>query len=389
VEGDFLAVGSTGTAGGVSEFTFTATAGQTIYVVAGATLDRLGSGETGTRTNGNYVVQVGEGGDPGPGPGPTGGFILVGADAGATPRVRGIDPASGQAAFEFDAFARTFRGGVRVARGDVNADGTPDIIAAAGAGGGPHVKVFDGSTFQLLPGAIGSFFAYSPVFNGGVFVAAGDVNGDGFADVITGPGAGGGPHVRVFSGVDGSVLSLYYAYSPGFLGGVSVAGGDVNGDGLADVITGAGPGGGPHVRVFSPGTGAFLSEYFAYPANFGGGVFVSAGDVNGDGMAEVITGTGPGGGPIVRVLNGLTGEAVTDFSAYPSSFSPPVFTADTRANFGVRVTALDLNGDGIPEIIATPGAGATPQGRVFEGDGDMLDSFLAFDPFFLGGVFVG
>ena len=93
--------------------------------------------------------------------------------------------------------------------------------------------------------------AYNAAFTGGVFVAAGDINGDGQADIVTGPGAGGGPHVRIFSGAAARVLGEYFAYSAAFSGGVNVAAGDVNGDGTADVITGAGAGGGPHVRVFS------------------------------------------------------------------------------------------------------------------------------------------
>jgi hypothetical protein len=135
-------------------------------------------------------------------------------------------------------------------------------------------------------------------------VAAGDVNGDGLADLVTGAGPSGGPHVMVFNGVDLSMLASFYAFTPGFPGGVNVAAGDVNGDGRADIITGAGPGGGPHVRVFSGVDLAELASYFAYDVAFVGGVTVTAGDYNGDGVIDVITGPGWGGGPHVRARPG-------------------------------------------------------------------------------------
>ena len=89
--------------------------------------------------------------------------------------------------------------------------------------------------------------------------------------------AGGGPHVRVFSGANPAVeLASFLPFTPGFTGGVRVAAGDVDGDGKADIVTGAGPGGGPHVRVFSGASPAQeILGFFAYGAGFLGGTFLA------------------------------------------------------------------------------------------------------------------
>jgi hypothetical protein len=280
------------------------------------------------------------------------------------------------------AYHPAFRGGVQVATGDVNADGVLDIITAPGAGGGPHIRVFDGATGEPLPGVIGNFMAYSPLFTGGVYVAAGDINGDGHADIVTTPGEGGGPHVRIFSGRDGSVLGEYFVYNPGFLGGVRAAVGDVNGDGTPDVITGAGPGGGPHVRVMSGATASQiegpLGSFFVYNPGFLGGIYVAAGDLDGDGRADVITGAGAGGGPHVRALSGADGAELASFFAYNLGFTG-----------GIRVAAGDFDDDGLADIITGAGVGGGPHVRAIRGtDRAELASFFAYEPTFTGGVHV-
>ena len=83
--------------------------------------------------------------------------------------------------------------------------------------------------------------------------------------LATGAGPGAGPHVRVFDVSTGLPVRDFFAYAPGFTGGVRVALGDVNGDGIPDLVTGAGPGGGPHVRVFNGVTGLLIRELLRLP----------------------------------------------------------------------------------------------------------------------------
>src|SRR5262249_51870134 len=142
-------------------------------------------------------------------------------------------------------------------------------------------------------------------FTGGLWVAAGDVNRDGRADIITAADRGGGPQVTITSGADltgRTVLSNFFATLNTFTGGIRVACADVNGDGFADVIAGAGPGGSPQITIFDGQSMQRVTAYFAFgpqSAGFSGGVFVAAGDVTGDGLADIIVGAAPGGGPQV------------------------------------------------------------------------------------------
>ena len=76
----------------------------------------------------------------------------------------------------------------------------------------------------------------------------------------------------------------------------------------------AGPGGGPNVTVYGA-NGILRHSFFAYDADFGGGVFVAVGDVNNDGCGEVVTGAGAGGGPNVSLFDVRAG-ALLDSAQY-------------------------------------------------------------------------
>jgi len=282
--------------------------------------------------------------------------------------------ATGANRFSVTPYGAGYAGSISTAMADVNGDGTLDLITGAGPGGGPHVKVFDGFTGNEL----GNFFAYATNFTGGVNVAGGDVNGDGFADIIVAAGIGGGPHIRVISGKDFSELRSFMAFDPSFRGGSTVSAGDVNADGIADIFVGAGFGGGPHVYVIDGRTTRVISTFFAYDPSFRNGVFVAAGDVTGDGLADLVTGPGFGGGAHVRVFDIANGSReVRSFMA----------TNDPTYLSGARVAARDANGDRVADITVAPGPGSGANTKVFNGvDSSVISEFATEVG---AGVFVG
>ncbi len=252
----------------------------------------------------------------------------------STPQPPSAPPVTAPAATTFNPYGG-FAGGVRLARADLDGDGKPEIITGAGPGGGPHVR-----TFKADGTPIKGFFAYAPGFTGGVNVSCGDFNGDGKADIVTGAGAGGGPHVRTFK-ADGTPLAGWFAYSPSFTGGVDVAAGQIDGSGTADVVTGAGAGGGPHIRTFRS-DGSPLAAWFAYSPGFIGGVRVTCGDVNADGRCEIATGPGPGGGPHVRVFLGSGSEYASFMSLLPTMTNGLDVAAGSDGVVSGTVTGADL-----------------------------------------------
>jgi virginiamycin B lyase len=288
---------------------------------------------------------------------------------------------------DFQPFGAAYTGGISVAVADVNGDGFPDLIVGA-TSGNPDVRVYDGK--DLAKGTfspdgkslLAQFFAYGLDFNVGANVAAGDIEHNGFADIVTGATAGN-PNVHVYRGVDiarkqfdpngKSLLTSFFPYALQFNVGANVAVGDVNGDGYADIVTGATVGN-PDVRVyngqdlakgtFSPDGKSMLAQWFAYGLNFNIGANVAVGDVNGDGFGDVITGASAGN-PDVRVYSGKD-IAKGDFQPQGASQLDQFFAYQLNFNVGVTVAAADLDGDGQAEILTGASAGS-PHYRLLKG----------------------
>jgi len=318
-------------------------------------------------------------------------LFAVGAGEGGGPRVRVFNEDL-TPRFDFMAYDEAFRGGVRVGTADVTGDGQEDIITGPGPGGGPHVKVFDGVT----GGLVREWMAYDPNFRGGIYVAGGDLTGTPGAEVVTGAGEGGGPHVRGFSlGGDAGSLPVdpvaglpvyrdFFAYENDFRGGVRVGVGEVTGDQYVDIFTGPGVGGGADLRVFDGLDNDLRFSKLVYDPAFRLGLFIAGADVNGDGIDEILTGVGNGGSSHVRILQGTDGTALPGFEAGFQAFG------DGPNDRGVRIAAIDIDGDGADDIITGggPGSGSFRIYNAKDLETAEADA-LAFGADFTGGIYVG
>ncbi|MDB5311498.1 MAG: repeat protein [Gemmataceae bacterium] len=266
----------------------------------------------------------------------------------------------------------------RVAAGDVNGDGFPDSILVTGPGVPIRVTVVSGkdNTTVLVP----AFDPFGGDFTGGGFVAAGDFDTSGRAMFVVTPDQGGGPRVSIFALTPTGLVTkanFFGIDDPNFRGGARAAAGDVNGDGVPDLAVAAGFGGGPRIALFDGKTvlsgtpTRLLNDFFAFPGtdsvNLRNGAFVAAGDVNGDGFADLISGGGPGGAPRVFILSGQLVAAGTIQTAYNSPVANFFVAGNSADRGGVRVAATDADGDNKADVVAGSGSETPARARVYLG----------------------
>ncbi len=273
-----------------------------------------------------------------------------------------------------------FSGPVRTATADVDGDGKIDTILVTGPGTPIRFAVVSGTDNSTLLVAPTAPFAGSENFTGGGFAAAADFDKDGRAEIILTPDQGGGPRVTIFSLTPGGTLTTRANFfgidDPTFRGGARAAAGDINKDGTPDLAVAAGFLGGPRTAIFT-GTSLFttptrlVNDFFAFPGadatSLRNGAFVSVGDIDGDGFADLIFGGGPGGAPRVFILPGSMVSTGNVSGAQANPIANFFVAGNNADRGGVRVAAVNADGDNRADVAVGSGEGSPANVRSYLG----------------------
>jgi hypothetical protein len=226
--------------------------------------------------------------------------------------------------------------------------------------------------------AISPFPGYSGTLNVNTVKRADGQNADTIVVAVAGRGS---PHVLTIDSATGRVNSSFYAFDPGFFGGVTVAGGvtRIGGEITSVILCGAGSGSSPSVSVFNAVTSQPMGAFYAFSNQYLGGVRVALSELDADGTSFAIIGSTINSHVVAFDLNDYY-NPILSFNAFPDNFTPQ----------GVYVASGDLDDDNLNEMVVGAGKGsASPQVAVFGMDGKLKKSFNAFDMSLLGGVRVG
>ncbi len=250
-----------------------------------------------------------------------------------------------------------------------DADSTRHFAAIRGAGLSSRAKVVhqDGSRNT-------AFRPYEKAWEGGGDLAIGDVTGDQANDIVTVKGEGGVVEVRVFSR-SGVQLQNFDVLSEKRITGARVTTGDIDGDGVEEIIVGSGPGKRTLIKAYEQ-DGTLIWRKNAFKKNHTGGVDVATGDFDGDGVDEIVAGTQGKHKPKVAIYSGA-GKRTKVFRAFAAKYRG-----------GLNVDAADVDGDGIDEIVAATNGDHVGKVRVFRSNGQRMKrrTFTPFGPSFTGPV---
>lgn len=345
--------------------------------------------------------------------------VVVAAGKGGGPLVVTYD-ANGTKLGSFFAFDKKFRGGVNVLAADLNGDGISEIVAA---------PLSNGREFRVFTPA-GTLLSKTRLldknFKGGFTLSSSDLDNDGIADLVVAPATAGEPRVFAlhFKGTGFSRIASFRAYGKSMRNGFDTAVGDLDGDGVNEIVTVARGPARAHVRSFRA-NGALYKQFFAYPKTYRGGGPLAVADANGDGAGDIFFAPRglarsqvkafTAGGTLIRAyavlgqtkfgttvgVGDLTGDGFNDVSVgFSASDASTLQVANLAGTFGAPFTAYpkptrkftqvvgDVTGDGVTEIVTVPDRGVKVDLKVFTGSSTTLWTKTPFASGFRGGATV-
>lgn len=263
-----------------------------------------------------------------------------------------------------------FKGFSAVKSADFDGDGNHELVLGAAAGFEPKIKIIS-SDGRLKK----EFLAYGKNEKGGLSLAIGDVDGDGAVEILCVLNKNGNGRLKIFSS-EGKLKKEIAAYDRSWKGEVNLATGNLDGKGADEIAVSFGWGGSPSVRIISGG-GKLIGAFYAYEKSFRGGVEIIIGNLDGRRSGdkdEIIVVPSSAKEAQVKIFDDH-GSLLKQFLAYNKNWRG-----------GANITVGDLNNDGMSEIALGAKAGAAPHVRVFDMQGLLLESFYAWDENFAGGV---
>ena len=298
--------------------------------------------------------------------------VISAAGPGGGPQLRYFNTSGDATGTQFFAFNEAFHGGVDFAVGDVDGDGWEEVVVGAGKGGGPQVRIFSHTGELKYDG----FFAFEEDFHGGVSVATADIDNDDRDEIVVGPLSGKASQIKIFDQWGTEQTSSFVAFGEDFTGGVSLAAGDIDFDHRDEIFIGAGEGGGPQIRIFEADGTVKPFQFFAFSEDYHGGVNVAGGDVDLDGKAEIGVCQRNEQAWCKIYRYNMDKIILNEWKAYGDF------------EVGADIDLADTDGDGYAEVITGAGETGAPHVEIWDSNNnyERTSSFYAFSEAFRGGV---